>query len=312
MAKIVLRPLGLWAAVLLVLAGALAPGELGAREPPRPYGIALIGDPHLPGRNLPAKEALIRTVGGWDGIDRVVVLGDVCSETGTDAEYAFARKFFGSLGQPLRAVAGNHDYLYEDEADPEGRKVKASPEVRQKKLARFARTFGLQGLYSWERLGGYLLLYLSTDELAGPHLTQFSEEQLVWLEGVLRENRTVPTLIFAHAPLAGTLHSYNRRANTPGFVAQPAERLQALLLANPQVFLYAAGHMHVPATNESYASPVNLYAGRVTVIHNSDLGRIRPWTNVLTLYPERVVVRTYDHGLGSWRADLERTIGLPR
>jgi 3',5'-cyclic-AMP phosphodiesterase len=312
MAKIVFGPLRVWLVALLVLIGTSFPVGLGAGETQRPYGIALIGDPHLPGRNLPAKEALLRTIDGWEGIDRAVVLGDICSETGTDAEYAFARKFFGGLHQPLRFVAGNHDYIYEDEVDPQGKKVRASSEVRRAKLARFARTFGLNEVYSRERLGNYLLIYLSTDDLDSPHLAPFSEVQLAWLEKVLAQNRKIPTLLFAHAPLAGTLHSYNQHANTPSFVAQPAERLRALILAHPQIFLYAAGHMHVPATNESYASPVNLYEGRVMTIHNSDLGRKKPWTNVLYLYPERVVVRTYDHGLKSWRADLERTIPAPR
>ena len=59
------------------------------------------------------------------------------------------------------------------------------------------------------------------------------------------------------------------------------------------------------------AHPSIVYEGRVTVIHNSDLERKRPWTNVLYLYPERVVVRTYDHWQKSWRPDLERTIRPP-
>ena len=40
---------------------------------------------------------------------------------GTAAEYAFAKKFFGRLRKPIRLVAGNHDYIYEDETDKEGR-----------------------------------------------------------------------------------------------------------------------------------------------------------------------------------------------
>ncbi len=100
--------------------------------------------------------------------------------------------------------------------------------------------------------------------------------------------------------------------NTPNFVAQPVERIRELILAHPQIFLYVSGHMHVPATNESFASPVNLYEGRVTNIHNTDLQRKWPWTNVLYLYPDKVVVRTYDHMRKSWLSDLERAILPPR
>lgn len=280
--------------------------------PERPYfGIALVGDPHLPGKELPAKKNLLRTIDGWDDIDRVVVLGDICKETGTAAEYASAKAFFGRLHKPLRPIAGNHDYIYEDEMNREERKVKASPATRRKKLARFAETFGLKNIYSSERIGNYLLIYLSTDDPESERLAQLSAEQLAWLTKELAGHRDMPTIIFFHAPLEGTLQSYNSYTNTPSYVAQPAVRLHDLIRENPQLFLWVAGHMHVPATNGSYASTVNVYQKQVTVIHNADLERKRPWTNVLYLYPEKVVVRTYDHWQKSWRPDLERTIRLP-
>jgi 3',5'-cyclic-AMP phosphodiesterase len=289
-----------------------AGGASAETAPERPYfGIALIGDPHLPGRELPAKEKLLRTIDGWDDVDRVVVLGDICKETGTGAEYAAAKSFFGRLHKPLRPVTGNHDYIYEDEVNSEGRKVQASPATRRKKLARFAETFELKNIYHSERIGNYLLIYLSVDDLQSERLAQLSAEQLAWLTKELAGNRGLPTIIFFHAPLDGTLQNFNSHANTPSFVAQPAIRLYDLIRENPQLFIWVAGHMHVPATSESYASPVNVYQKQVTVIHNADLERKRPWTNVLYLYPEKVVVRTYDHWLNSWRPDLERTIRLP-
>jgi Icc protein len=298
---------------LLALLWIIVPGSAGAAEQgtQRPYGIALIGDPHLPGKNLPVKEEVIRTINGWDGIDRVVVLGDICKETGTAEEYAFAKKFFGRLRKPLRLVTGNHDTIYEDEADIEGRKVKASATTRRKKMARFAETFGMREVYGTERLGNYLLVYLSPDDLETNLLAKLSEKRVAWLAGKLAGHRDLPTIIFFHAPLAGTLEPYNERTNTPSFVAQPEGRLAELLRANPQVFLWVAGHLHVPATNASYSSPVNVYDRRVTVIHNADLERKRPWTNVLYLYPEKVLVRTYEHWQKSWLPDLERTIRLP-
>jgi Icc protein len=298
---------------LLALLWIASPGSADAAAPgtQRPYGIALIGDPHLPGKNLPVKEEVIRTINSWGDIDRVVVLGDICKETGTAGEYAVAKRFFGRLRKPLRLVAGNHDTIYEDEANIEDRKVRASAATRRKKLARLAETFGMKEVYGTERLGNYLLVYLSPDDLETDLLAKLSEERVAWLARELAGHRDLPTIIFFHAPLAGTLTTYNERVNTPSFIAQPAGRIGELLRANPQVFLWVAGHMHVPATNENYSSPVNVYEKRVTVIHNADLERKRPWTNVIYLYPEKVLVRTYEHWQKSWLPDLERTIRPP-
>jgi Icc protein len=277
----------------------------------RPMGIVLLGDSHLPGKELPAKENLLQTINGWDDIDRVVVLGDICKETGTATEYAFAKEFFTRLHKPIRLIAGNHDYIYEDKKNIEDREVKASPTSRRLKLARFAETFGMKEIYGTERIGNYLLVYLSTDDLESGHLAKLSEERVTWLSALLRSNRDLPTIIFFHAPLAGTLKTYNEHTNTPSYIAQPAIRLHDLIRENPQIFLWVSGHLHVPATNENYSSPVNVYENQVTVIHNADLERIRIWTNVLYLYPEKVIVRTYDHWKKSWCPDLERTICPP-
>lgn len=299
--------------VLLAFLWIFCPGLqiTGTTAAERPFGIALLGDPHLPGKELHAKENLLQTVNGWGDIDRVVVLGDICKETGTASEYAAAKEFFSRLQKPLRLVAGNHDYIFEDETNNAGRKVKAGPTARRLKLARFAETFRLKEIYGSEQVGNYLLVYLSTDDLESGHLAKLSEEQVAWLAALLARYRNLMTIVFFHAPLAGTLKTYNENTNTPSFVAQPAVRLYELIRENPQLFLWVAGHLHVPATNENYSSPVNVYEKQVTVIHNADLERKHPWTNVLYLYPEKVIVRTYDHWQKSWRPDLERTVHSP-
>ena len=299
--------------VLLVFLWIFCPGlniaETTAAD--RPFGIALLGDPHLPGKELLAKENLLRTINSWDDIDRVVALGDICKEMGTASEYAAAKEFFSHLQKPLRLVAGNHDYIYEDETNNAGRRVKGSPTARRLKLARFAETFGLKETYGSELIGNYLLVYLSTDDLESGHLAKLSEERVAWLAALLASHRNLPTIVFFHAPLAGTLKTYNENVNTPSFIAQPTIRLYDLIRENPQLFLWVAGHLHVPATNENYSSPINVYEKQVTVIHNADLERKTPWTNVLYLYPEKVIVRTYDHGQKNWRPDMERTVHSP-
>jgi 3',5'-cyclic-AMP phosphodiesterase len=292
-------------ALLLLTGSLLSPA---AAQEKAYYGVGLIGDPHLPGKNLPDKISALQTFDGWPDIDRVVVLGDICKESGTPEEYAAAKAFFGLLRKPARFIAGNHDYIYGDEKNSLGNRVKALPNTRRAKLERFTETFGLSNVYGSERLGGYLMVYLSTDDLDSAHLTQISDGQFAWLQKRLAENKTVPTIIFFHGPLAGTLYKYNEQANSPSFIAQPAGRLHNLILENKQIFLWISGHMHVPATSESFNAPVNLYEGRVMNIHNPDMERKKIWTNVLHLYPDRVVIRTWDHAKADWLDGLQRTI----
>ena len=42
------------------------------------------------------------------------------------------------------------------------------------------------------------------------------------------------------------------------------------------------------------------------------MNRERIWTNSLFFYPDRVVVKTFDHKAGAWMEKLERTILPPR
>nr|NJM01920.1 lipase family protein [Desulfobacula sp.] len=115
-----------------------------------------------------------------------------------------------------------------------------------------------------------------------------------------------------HGPLNGTLKNYRRWINTPGFIAQPHEEIHELLKQNPQVFLWVSGHTHTPPSEESFASPVNVYDGRITNIHNKDMNRGDIWTNSLYLYEDRVVVQTWDHQVHGPLPGLERTIATPK
>jgi len=299
---------------VVVLAAAL----LSACGPPCPDSasktyrhVVILGDPHLPGQHLAHKERVRATINSWRDVDLVVSVGDICHEYGTAAEYAVARAYFARLNKPLAVVTGNHDYFYETPTwQGGGGYLPATRAVQEEKLALFRRTFNLPSHYSSRTLGGYLLVFLSTDhERFG---TGMSEEQLTWLRTELGRHPRTPTIIVFHGPLQGTQYAFKQYINQPRAVAQPVEAIQALLMANPQVFLWVSGHTHTPPTEESYASPINVYAGRVTNIHNTDMKRETIWTNSLLLYPDRVVVRTFNHGQGAWRPELERTIRPPR
>ena len=280
-------------------------------DPKDYYRLVILGDPHLPGKEVPAKEDTLKTINSWNDVDRVVVLGDICYGLGTRDEYAYARRFFSPLKKPVCFINGNHDYIYDDVADPKDKKTKASADIRERKLRLFKETFNLPELYYSIKAGNYFLIFLSADDLESNDLVRISEGQLNWLRSALDRNKEFPTLLFSHAPLKGTLYPYNERVNTTHYVIQPEERIRELIRQNPQIFLWVSGHTHTPATSESYASEINLYEKQVTNIHTCDMNRKTIWTNSLYLYPEKVFVRTFDHRKGTWMNHLERIILPP-
>lgn len=295
------------------------------------YQIVVLSDVHIPGNNLPIKEKALQTVNSWGDVDMVAVTGDIVATGGSPEQYAAAQKFFGKLDKPLRVVGGNHDYIYPDSypRNPAtGHTLKeASPDHRQAKLEKFKKTWGLKEIYSSERLGNYLLVFLTPDELVSNNYAQMTDRQLQWFREELQRNKTLPTIVFFHAPLEGTYKSqYIAKATTPdSYNAEPAGKIREILLQNKQVFLWVSGHLHIAPLSKSFNSPINLYEKQVWVIHNADMNgsslfseeamkstrHDTIWTNSLFLYPDRVTVRTYDHKKNLWLNDMERTIRIP-
>jgi Icc protein len=283
--------------------------------------LVILSDPHLPGRIMPMKEKALQTINSWKDVDMVAVLGDICNDLGTKEEYAYAKRFFSQLKAPVYPITGNHDYLYEDNKVL-GKRVKASPEARRAKLDLFKETFSLEDWRYSKKAGPYQLLFLSVDSLSSSLLAELSEESLAWLEATLKRNPGAPTILFFHAPLKGTLMSKNRGNERDDFIAQPYARIQRILLDHPQVFLWASGHMHIAPTNAKFIHPVNGFENQVTNVHNCDMdGRSyladadpettkhdNIWTNSLYLFPDKVVVKTYDHSKEQWMEMLERKI----
>lgn len=268
--------------------------------------IVVLGDPHFPGQYMEAKEQVLRTVNSWPDVDLVVAAGDLCEDRGTVEEYRTVKRFFGGLAKPFLPVPGNHDVVYRDELNANGRRVRGDDATREEKRRRFREAFSLRADYHSRKEGGYLLVFLSPER--PEHLAEMSYRQVDWLRSELKKHRRLPTIVFFHAPLRGTLPDYNFRVNTPNYIAQPADRIHDVLMENPQVFLWVSGHTHTVPFRDGFASPINTYGKRVTNIHNPDLNRARIWTNSLYLFPDRVVVRTYDHGKGAWLTEFERII----
>lgn len=287
--------------------------------------IVLLGDPHLPGRNLSLKQKTVENINQWADVDFIVPLGDIVDDTGTAKEYELAKKFLSQLNKPFYPIVGNHDYLYEDRG-PGERYRKASEYVRKKKLERFKETFSLPEVYYSIEKRPYFLIFLSTDYLTSDHRAEISKEQLEWLKSQLSSYRSMPTIIFFHAPLKGTLTGRNEDAHNPSDMAQPIEEIGQLILDNPQIFLWVSGHTHIAPTNSNFNHAVNLYENRVLNIHTPDMNgdsylkgtdvktkfHKDLWTNSLFLFHNKVIVKTYDHKNGIWIEPLTREIKLPK
>lgn len=178
------------------------------------------------------------------------------------------------------------------------------------KLDRFKNAYGLDNIFYSRHVGSYLLIFLTPDKTDSKYLCELSDGQVEWLKTTLKENASTPTLIFFHAPLAGTLDDYNRDINTANFIAQPEIEIDDIINSNPQIVLWVSGHTHTPATNSSFNSHINLYQNKVWNIHNSDMDRKTIWTNSLYLYPNQVVVKTYNHKVGQFMDNMQRTINV--
>ncbi|MHC1762363.1 MAG: hypothetical protein AB9917_23165 [Negativicutes bacterium] len=157
-----------------------------------------------------------------------------------------------------------------------------------------------------------MLIFLSADMTSGnQYQTQISASQLDWFRSQLATH-PVPTIIFNHAPLKGTLADDYKNANKNQEIAQPHEELREIIRKNPQIFLWVSGHLHVPATDSNFKSPVNLYEKQVLNVHNTDLDREEPWTNSLYIYSDRIVIRTFAHHSQAWIPELERVVHFPK
>jgi predicted MPP superfamily phosphohydrolase len=281
--------------------------------------ISLLGDPHLPGNRPEAKRKVLQDINRWSDVDFVVAVGDICSTTGTEKEYAYARKFFSALEKPFFAVVGNHDYVFSDRAYTEhGSFLLSDPQERSRKLNRFLSTFEMRDLSYTRTLGNYHLIFLSLDSLEGKTYAEFSEKTLKWLAYELFSHRDKTVLIFTHAPLwPPQVTSANPKL--VHFVSQPQAELLGLVMKNPHLRLWLSGHVHLGPLNPNGVGPAN-NLGKMTVINTCDIdGRSildgtdlnlqahnTIWSSSVFLYPDKIVVKVYDHSHQQWLEKLTR------
>jgi len=197
--------------------------------------IAQISDLHMRPRGKPAIRIVetnmfaARAVAALMALDprpdAVLVTGDVVNN-GTPDEYETAHQVLRRLPMPVYAVPGNHD---DRENFRQG--LRSFPGVVAH--PRFVQ-------YAVE---DYPLRLIGLDT----HIPQSSagelcEERLSWFEKTLATERGKPTLVFMHHPPfdCGIRHMDKIR------LIEGAERLEAIVRANPQVKALAFGHHHRP------------------------------------------------------------------
>ncbi len=281
------------------------------------FRFVVVSDAHLPvktnkhpgkseqERIIKRKIATIDEIGSWTDVGAVVLTGDIVAETAVQKEYDFIKSYFDRIRQPIIPVTGNHEFRYLDEKSSAGKLVVSTPEIQRVKLEKFKSFWGLSSLWYSKDIGGWHMVFLSTE---GPLPVELGTEQLEWFKTDLKMNADKPTVVFFHGPLMDTLLSYKKKINTPRTAAMPADEIERILGENRQVRLWISGHTHTPPTNESFAdNDINAFNGHVTDIHNTDLDRDRNWTNSFYVYKDHIDVRTWDHLEHKWITQFDRT-----
>lgn len=270
-----------------------------------PSKTCISGAPYM--NKMATKENALHDISRWRDVDLSVFTGDMVQRDGSQAEYATVKAFVRGLRCRKAFIAGNHELLYSK--DGAGHFTTAGLFDRILHMKRYTRTFG--PLYYMCRLYGYVLIFLSPDVTTGQAAVELSQQQLHWLQQVLTENRDAPTIIFCHAPLAGTALPDAAGASRPGErdVAQPAQALADILRHQPQVRLWVSGHTHTRPGDPDFMNPVNYFDGRILNVYNGDWDDNEAiYTNSLYLFADRIVIRTYSHKDHCWLPQFDRVV----
>jgi 3',5'-cyclic-AMP phosphodiesterase len=286
------------------------------------YRIVVLSDPHLPTKTknvekkqnrekvLKAKESVINDINGWSDVDRVAMTGDLSADYSSDEEFTFASDFLKRLKPPLSVVTGNHDYFYIKNEEDDTRFSRGTPETRKEKLDRFAKVFGMKSLSYTVKIDGYLLVFLSIDELTGKYSVRLSKKTIDWFKSTVGKNKKIPTIVFCHAPLDNTLQAIDEKDKGSAFI-EPKKEIDAIIKDNPQIFVWVSGHTHTAPDNPGFMADYNLYKEQVMDIQNNDMDQETIWTNSLFIYKDRVEVKTYNHKTEKYDTKFDRKILLP-
>ena len=285
--------------------------------------IVIASDLHYPSKIMGQQKAELRQekmdnklqaaadISSWPDVDLVAFLGDMVPKTGSVQEYKEAKLLTDKIKKPQTFVAGNHEFYYQDDLGSKHKLYKGTPESRQAKLEYFKQAFATPDLYYSKKMNGYRLIFLSANDIYGKYAVTLNSQELRWLKGTLQLHKQEPTVIFCHAPLENTMQVKKSKRNSAGRFVQPAAELKNILMANPQIMLWVSGHTHTAPTNENFAAPWNCYENKIWNIYNPTWDGKQVWTNSLYLYPDKIMVKTYDHKQKKFLEQFTRSYAAP-
>jgi 3',5'-cyclic AMP phosphodiesterase CpdA len=190
--------------------------------------------------------------------DAVIVSGDIAN-TPADAEYERARSLLDDLGAPLYVLPGNHD-------DRDGlRRHFELPET------------GATHLSYTAQLGPVRLVALDSVR-DGESGGQVDAPRLAWLDRVLAEDRTTPTLLAMHHP---PLEIGQPGMDAIGIPERERRALGRIVARNPQVHRIVSGHVHHAVIGDLHGTPVLAMPStdvQLVLDFDSDAARFMPET----------------------------------
>lgn len=95
------------------------------------YTIGVLSDLHIRNENRDGLESAIKAINGLAGMNAVAITGDLDSKVASPDEFELVRKSLGKFNVPVFAVTGNHDYIYNNTLDQNGKKSRANPKLRK-------------------------------------------------------------------------------------------------------------------------------------------------------------------------------------
>lgn len=304
----------------LLLAAFLLPLPVMPSALARDYSqIVVLSDLHYPTKTrkkalrrekIANKESALADINQWSDVDLCILTGDMVQRTGDLLDVRTVRNFLEGLHHPAAFLAGNHEIMYRGLPTLPDTLRKGNAGDRLVHLARYRQEFG--PLYHSQDLAGYHLIFLSPDCLVSRYAVELSPEQLSRLQQDLALHRHQPTLIFCHAPLSGTLLP-GSKLDTPWNYTQPAGTIRQLLVQNPQIVLWVSGHTHTSPKSRNFTNALHWIPGtHIWNVYCPTWDGKQAWTRALRLYPNRIVIRTYDHKKRVWVGKMEKVIKVHR
>ncbi len=231
--------------------------------------ILPLTDLHLPkpaGAVISANRKLL------DGMDYVVLMGDMVSAYATDREYEAVREFIAKLGRPYTAVVGNHEFHFEEFDEDSGlyAQIWNSADIAEQRanIEKFKRFYGLEKL--WRAFNSPLgrFVFCSLDGIGETKQETLSDEQSRWLLDQICTADDKPLFIFCHAPLM-----LNHRLDMTYYddrtgCVEPQGDLKEALFRRKMPTFWMSGHVHLHPHH--YLTKPYKAGGRVWQIHCPD------------------------------------------